>query len=504
MYFLKSLLLINSSVKVINSRAFSLVKDKAFVNGKWIVGSQNQKFEVDNPATGQVVGSVPNLSVSDVEEAINYSAAAFQKWKTTTPKERSDLLRSWYNLLVKNTEGLAKIVTEESGKPYIEAVGEVKYGSSFIEWFSEESRRIHGEVIDGQAKSKQLVFLKQPIGVVGLITPWNFPIAMITRKAGAALAAGCTCIVKPAEDTPLTALALAELADQAGFPPGVINIVTCDRNNAASVGKLLCTHDSVAGISFTGSTDVGKILYSQCAHGVKRLSLELGGNAPFIVFKSANIDKAVEGAIASKFRNCGQTCVSSNRFLVEESVVEEFIGKLSSKMGTLICGNGSADNVTIGPLINKSQIVKVSSLVEEAVKKGAKVIKGGKRLQNLGELFYEPTILTNVKPNMTCYQQEIFGPVVQIIPFQTEEEAVKVANNTKSGLAGYFYSENINQIWRVAKALEVGMVGINEGIISCPEAAFGGIKESGIGREGSHHGIDDFVYLKYLCFGGLH
>lgn len=486
-----------------NYRLYSSFKDKSFVNGKWVNGVLNKKFDVVNPATGKIIGSAPNLNVEDVSEAINYASEAFKLWKTTTPKEKSDLLRQWYNLLVKNADELADIVTAESGKCKTEALGEVKYSNSFVEWFSEEARRIHGEVIDGQAKSKQMIFIKQPIGVVGLITPWNFPVAMITRKAAAALAAGCTCIIKPAEDTPLSALALADLADQAGFPPGVINVVTCNRNNAPDIGKLICTHDSVAGISFTGSTAVGKILYSQCSTGVKRIALELGGNAPFIVFKSAKLDEAVEGAMASKFRNCGQTCVSANRFLIQEEVVDEFISKLSSKLDSLTCGDGSKPGISMGPLINEMQINKVSSLVDDAISKGAKVIKGGKKLTELGNLFYAPTILTNIKPEMNCYNEEIFGPVVQIIKFKTEEEAIEIANNTKSGLAGYFYSSDLNQIWRVSKKLETGMIGINEGIISCPEAAFGGVKESGIGREGSHYGIDEFVYIKYLCFGGL-
>lgn len=502
MYTLKSKFLVAVSVKI-NVRTLSLLKDKSFIGGKWVTGLQNHKFDVFNPATDEIIGAVPNLAVDDVLGAIDVANEAFKTWKTTTPKERSNLLRQWYNLLMKNADDLANIVTAEAGKCKVEAVGEVNYGSSFIEWFSEEARRIHGEVIDGQFKSKQMVFIKQPIGVAGLITPWNFPVAMITRKAGAALAAGCTCIIKPAEDTPFSALALADLANQAGFPPGVINVVTCDKKNARDVGKILCTHDNVAGISFTGSTEVGKLLYAQCSQGVKRIGLELGGNAPFIIFNSANIDKAVEGAMASKFRNCGQTCVSANRFLIQKEVIDEFITKLSSKVDNLVCGDGSNANVSMGPLINQNQMNKVSGLVDDAINKGAKVIKGGKKLTELGKYFYAPTILTNIKPDMKCYSEEIFGPVVQIIPFNSEEEAIELANHTKSGLAGYFYTSSISQAWRVAKALQVGMVGINEGIISCPEAAFGGVKESGIGREGSHFGIDEFINIKYLCFGGL-
>lgn len=486
------------------SRSFSLLKDKAYVNGKWITsGDGDHKFDVYNPATGEVVGSVPNLDTGDVKKAIEAADVAFGSWKRTTPKERSDLLRKWYNLLVENSNEIANLITAEAGKPKIESSGEVAYGNSFVEWFSEEARRIRGEVVEGNTKTKEMVFIRQPIGVVGLITPWNFPNAMITRKAGAALAAGCTCVVKPAEDTPLSALALADLVDRAGFPPGVFNVVTCDRSRAPDVGKTICTHKKVAGISFTGSTAVGKTLYSHCATGVKRLALELGGNAPFVVFESADIEKAVAGAMASKFRNCGQTCVSANRFLVHKKVSDAFVSKLCEKVDALNCGNGAEPGITCGPLINRAQAEKVRGLVDDAISKGAKVVRGGKPLQKLGNLFFAPTVLTGITHDMRCYNEEIFGPVVQIIPFETEAEAVEIANSSDSGLAGYFYSENISQIWRVARAIEVGMVGINEGLISCVEAAFGGIKESGFGREGSHHGMDEYTYIKYLCFGGL-
>lgn len=498
----RQILLLRGIVKM-TSRNFSLLRDKAYINGQWIAGSQGQQFEVRNPATGKPIGCAPDLNPDDVNGAISSANQAFQTWKNTTAKERSDLLRKWYNLLQQNANEIADIITAEAGKPKKEALGEVAYGNSFIEWFSEEARRIHGEVVESPNKTKEMVFIKQPIGVVGLITPWNFPIAMITRKAGAALAAGCTCVIKPAEDTPFTALAIAELAHQAGFPAGVINVVTCDRPNAADVGKTICTHKDIAGISFTGSTVVGKILYSHCATGIKKIGLELGGNAPFIVFNNANIEKAVAGAIASKFRNCGQTCVSANRFLIQENVVDEFVTKLSAQLDNLVCGDGANPQVNLGPLINDAQINKVESLVQDAVSKGAVVVKGGCRLKDLGQLFFAPTLLTNVTPKMRCYHEEIFGPVVQIITFKTEEEAINIANSTNSGLAGYFYSENISQAWRVARQIEVGMVGINEGIISCVEAAFGGVKESGFGREGSHHGIEEYTYIKYLCFGGL-
>lgn len=394
-------------------------------------------------------------------------------------------------------------MTAESGKPIIESMGEVVYGNSFVEWFAEEARRIYGEIVPSPYPNRKLMITHQPIGVAGLITPWNFPHAMITRKAGAAIAAGCTVVIKPAEDTPLTALALAKLADEAGFPKGVLNIVTCSRKNAASVGELLCKSPKVAGISFTGSTEVGKLLYAQCATGVKRIGLELGGNAPFIVFKTADLDKAVLGAMASKFRNCGQTCVSSNRFFIQEEVFDEFVKKITVAVERLVIGDGKENGVTIGPLVNEAQLNKVSAIVEEAKSKNAKVLAGGKALPNIGKLFYAPTILSNVTTDMRIYTEEVFGPVVSLIKFKTEEEAVSIANDTSRGLAGYFYSQDLNQVFRVAKKLEVGMVGINEGMISCTEAAFGGIKESGIGREGSRHGIDDYVYMKYMCLGNL-
>lgn len=477
--------------------------NKSYVNGNWVSAACNKTFDVKNPADGSLVGTVPDMAVEDVQIALEKAYEAFHIWQEITAKERSLFLRKWYDLMVKNSEELANIMTLESGKPMIEARGEVAYGNSFIEWFSEEARRIDGEIIQSPVKTKQIILNKQPIGVAALITPWNFPHAMITRKAGAALAAGCSCVVKPAEDTPLTALALAELSREAGIPKGVFNVVTTSRSNAASVGKLFCESPLVAGISFTGSTQVGKCLYQQCASGVKRLGLELGGNAPFIVFCSADIDKAVQGAIASKFRNCGQTCVSANRFLIQENVYDIFVEKLKMAMKHIVLGNGLDPQVTAGPLINVSQVNKVQSIVQDALEKGAQVEAGGNPAIQHGELFYEPTLLTNVKENMLCYNEEIFGPVAPCISFKTEEEALKIANNTNRGLAGYFYSNDISQIFRVSRKLEVGMVGVNEGIISTAEAAFGGIKESGIGREGSRHGIDDFVYIKYMCLGNL-
>ncbi|KAF4532905.1 hypothetical protein B566_EDAN001509 [Ephemera danica] len=488
----------------VTRRHMSLLRNQAFVDGKWVSAASGKMFDVTNPANGQTICQVPDMDASDTEIALKAAHTAFQTWEFTTAKERSILLRKWYNLLVENKDELAKIMTAESGKPIGEAATEVAYGNGFVEWFSEEARRIHGEVISSPFPTKEMLLIRRPIGVAALITPWNFPLAMITRKAGAALAAGCTCVVKPAEDTPLSALALAQLAEEAGIPRGVFNVVTSSRELTPQVGKLLCTSPLVAGISFTGSTNIGKLLYEQCAAGVKRLSLELGGNAPFIVFDSADIDKAVQGAMASKFRNCGQTCVSANRLFVHEKVFDSFVSRLSDAMKKdLILGDGATANVTQGPLINNTQAKKVDSLVQDAIKKGAKVHLGGKAAPDIGERYYEPTLLTNVNDTMQLYHEEIFGPVAVCIKFSTEAEVLTLANSSRSGLAGYFYSNDLAQIWRVAKRLETGMVGINEGIISCPEAAFGGIKESGIGREGSHYGIEEYTYIKYLCFGNL-
>lgn len=483
-------------------RNMSLLRDKAFVNGEWVTSKKGKSFDVINPTDGSIIGQVPDMDVEDTNVAINSAYNAFKPWASTTAKERSNLLRKWFNLLEENKEELARLVSIEAGKPFKESLGEVFYGNSFIEWFSEEARRINGEIAASPAKSKEMLFIRQPIGVAALITPWNFPHAMITRKAGAALAAGCTCVIKPAEDTPLTALALAQLAHDAGIPKGVLNVITASRDNAAPMGKLLCESPLVRGLSFTGSTGVGKILYQQCASGIKRVSLELGGNAPFIVFKSANLDQAVAGAMASKFRNCGQTCVSANRFLIEESVFDQFVDKLKIAMKTEL-KQGIGESCNTGPLINVTQLQRVDNIVQDAVKKGAKVHLGGSPAKDLGERWYQPTLLTDIKPDMLCYREEIFGPVVACIKFKSEEEGLQIANDTPVGLAGYFFSGDISQCWRVGKALEVGMVGINEGMISSTEAAFGGIKESGIGREGSHHGIEEYTDVKYMCFGNL-
>lgn len=501
--FLRSSHSITRSLTMCAQRYSSTWPTKSYVNGEWCDAKSGKTFDVINPATGKIIATVPDLDASDVQVAINSANDAFKTWKKTTAKERSDLLRNWYNILVENKEYLADVVTSEAGKPLPESLGEVAYGNSFVEWFSEEARRTYGEYVPSPIKTKEILMIRQPLGPVGLITPWNFPIAMITRKAGAALAAGCTCVIKPAENTPITALVLAKFAEDAGIPKGVINVVTASRGNTPEVGKLLCESPDIYGISFTGSTEVGKLLYKQCSSTVKRVGLELGGNAPFVVFNEADIDKAVAGAMASKFRNCGQTCVSANRFIIQKKVFAEFVDKLKTAMSKLVMGDGKDCSVNMGPLINLAQVEKVDRIVNDAKNKGANIITGGKRALSVGERFYEPTLITNVTEDMACYIEEIFGPVAVCIEFDTEEEGLKIANSTNRGLAGYFYSSDISQIWRVAKELEVGMVGVNEGIISSTEAAFGGIKESGLGREGSHHGVDEYTEIKYICFGNL-
>lgn len=492
-----------AALRGILQRAMSLWKSNAYVNGDWVDAASGSSFEVRNPANGKVLGKLPDMNEKDTEKALQVANTAFAEWSKTTAKERGIVLRKWYELLVANKQKLAEIITAEAGKPIPESLGEVDYGNAFIDWFAEEARRTYGEIIPSPIKTKEMLLVRQPIGVTSLITPWNFPYAMVTRKAGAAIAAGCTCVVKPAEDTPYTALAIAELAHQAGVPKGVFNVVTSDRKNAPAIGKVLSQHPLVAGLSFTGSTEVGKLLYEQCAVGVKRIGLELGGNAPFIVFEKADVDLAIQGALASKFRNCGQTCISANRFLIHESRYEEFVSKFAEKIKLLKVGDGATSGVTVGPLINKAQLAKVTRIVNNAREKGAKILLGGNASPSIGELYFEPTLITDITPDMDCYTEEIFGPVAIIIKFKSEEEGVAIANSTRRGLAGYFYTEDVRQAWRVAKNLEVGMVGVNESLISAAEAAFGGIKESGMGREGSKHGLDDFMYIKYICFGSL-
>ncbi|KAK0159605.1 hypothetical protein PV327_010701 [Microctonus hyperodae] len=497
--------ILKSTLKLNNfQRNMSLIKNKAYINGKWTSALNNETFNVLNPVDKSIIGSVPDMNCDDVNLAINSATEAFKTFSKTTAKERSDLLRSWYNLMVKNSEELANILTQENGKSLAESRAEIKYGNSFVEWFSEETRRINGEILQEPMRNRKLMILKQPIGPVALITPWNFPHAMITRKVGAAIAAGCTCVIKPSEDTPLTALALAKLAEDAGFPPGVMNFITTNLNNSPQIGKLLCEDKNIRAISFTGSTAVGKILYQQSASTMKRLSLELGGNAPFIVFESANIDLAVGGAMQCKFRNTGQTCVSANRFFVHNSRFDEFLQKFVDKISQDIkMGDGKKNNITHGPLIKQSQIDMIDHLVIDAINKGAKLHCGGKKLSDLGPLFYAPTVLTEVNRDMEIYHREIFGPVAVIHKFNDENDVLNEANSVNVGLAGYFYSEDLSQIFRVANKMEVGMIGANEGLISCAEAAFGGVKESGIGREGSKHGVDDFLDIKYLCIGNI-
>ncbi|XP_076639560.1 succinic semialdehyde dehydrogenase [Colletes latitarsis] len=486
------------------SRSVHLLRNLAYVDGKWIEANRKGTFPVHNPFDKSVINNVPDMDVEDTRLAINAASKAFESFCTTTSRERSILLREWYNLMVKHTEDLAQILTKENGKSLAESRAEIKYGNSFVEWFSEEARRVDGEVLQEGNPNRHMVLLRQPVGVAALITPWNFPHAMITRKAGAALSVGCTCVVKPSEDTPLTALALADLAEQAGFPHGIFNVLTTSQQNSPAVGKELCENPKVRVISFTGSTPVGKILYRQSASTMKRLSLELGGNAPFIVFDSANLDLAVSGAMASKFRNTGQTCVSANRFFVQAGIFDKFVEMFLAKIKSDIkMGDGSKNGVTHGPLTKENQLNIVHGLVTDAIKKGAKVHCGATSLPELGPLFYAPTLITNISEEMEIYNKEIFGPVAVINKFDSEHEVIQKANDTPAGLAGYFYSSDLSQIFRVVRKLEVGMVGVNEGLISTAEAAFGGVKESGIGREGSRHGVDDFLDIKYVCIGNL-
>jgi len=501
--------LVSQSVKHGSSGSFirrsfaSLVKDKAFINGAWVGAVGDKTYEVRNPANDKVIGNVPNQGEQETQQAIDAAYDAFQTWRWTTAKERSNLLRKWFDLCQAKTDELAKILTAEQGKPLAEAKGEITYGNSFLEWFSEEARRINGDVVQSPASSKQMMFIRQPIGVAAVITPWNFPSAMITRKLGAALASGCTCVVRPAEDTPLSALAVVALAEEAGFPKGVINVVTSAKENASLIGKVMCKSPKVAAMSFTGSTRVGKLLYEQCAGTVKKLSLELGGNAPFIVFDAADVDVAVAGLMVSKFRNAGQTCVSSNRILVQSGIYDEFLAKVKRAVETsLVLGDGMDKDVNTGPLVNANQFNRVCLMVNDAVSKGAKVVCGG-AAHDMGGLYYKPTILTDTTPQMSLVQEEIFGPVISVQKFDTEQEALDLANDCRVGLAGYFFSKDISQCFRVALKLETGMVGINEGALSAAEGAFGGVKESGIGREGSKYGIDEYTEMKYMCFGNL-
>jgi len=477
----------------------TLLKTDALINGQWVSGSS--RFAVTDPATGMHLADVANLGPVEAEQAIAAANAAWPAWKAKTAKERSIILRKWYDLLMANQDDLGRIMTAEQGKPLPEAKGEVAYGASFVEWFAEEAKRINGETLPQFDNNRRLLVLKQPIGVCAAITPWNFPLAMITRKVAPALAAGCPVIIKPAELTPLTALAAAELAIRAGIPAGVLNMVTADSDNSIAVGKVLCASDVVRHISFTGSTEVGRILMAQSAPTVKKMSLELGGNAPFIVFEDADIDSAVEGAFASKYRNAGQTCVCSNRIYVQEAVYEEFVQKFAAKVqSTAKVGNGFADGVNQGPLIEPAALDKVERHVKDAIAKGGRVLVGGKRLEGQ---FFEPTVIADATADMVCAKEETFGPFAPIFKFKTEQEAIDAANNTEFGLASYFYSRDVGRIFRVSEALEYGMVGINVGILATEHVPFGGVKQSGLGREGSSHGIEDYVEIKFLCMGDI-
>jgi succinate-semialdehyde dehydrogenase/glutarate-semialdehyde dehydrogenase len=476
-----------------------LFRQQCYVDGAWVDADDKATLTVVNPATGVPVGTVPKMGVAETRRAIEAANAAWPAWRAKTAKERSVILRKWFELMMANQEDLAKLMTVEQGKPIAESRGEIAYGASFIEWFAEEGKRIYGDTIPTHAPDKRIVVIKQPIGVCAAVTPWNFPNAMITRKAGPALAAGCTMVIKPASQTPYSALALCELAERAGIPKGVLSVVT---GASGPIGKELTTNPLVRKFTFTGSTEVGKLLMQQCASTVKKVSLELGGNAPFIVFDDADLASAVEGAMASKFRNTGQTCVCANRIFVQDGVYEKFSAMLAEKVGQMKVGNGLEDGNAQGPLIDMKAVEKVEEHISDALQKGAKLLTGGKRHDKGGQ-FFQPTVLANVSTDMKVTHEETFGPVAPLYRFRTEDELLKLANNTEYGLASYFYSRDIGRIWRIAEGLESGIVGINVGIISNEIAPFGGIKESGIGREGSKYGIEEFVEVKYLCIGDV-
>ncbi len=476
----------------------ALFRQQAYVNGNWIDAESGQTVAVTNPATGETLGSVPRLGAAETRLAIEAAAAAQKSWAAKTAKERSTILRTWYQLLLDHQEDLARLMTLEQGKPLAESRGEILYAAAFIEWFAEEAKRVYGETIPGHQADKRIVVLKQPIGVCAAITPWNFPTAMITRKAAPALAVGCSMVVKPAEHTPFSALALAELAERAGLPKGLLSIVTGAAEDAPVIGGELTGNPLVRKLSFTGSTEVGKILMRQCADTVKKLSLELGGNAPFIVFDDADLDAAVEGALASKYRNNGQTCVCANRLYIQEGVYDAFAEKLAQKVKDMQVGPGLEDGVQLGPLIEASALEKVEDHIADALDKGARLALGGKRHEK-GGLFFEPTILTGVTQDMKVAREETFGPVAPLFKFKDEAEVIDSANDTEFGLAAYFYAKDQSRVWRVAEAVEYGIVGINTGIISTEVAPFGGVKQSGIGREGSHYGLEDYLELKYVC-----
>ena len=489
----------NPATEMPKLKDMKLFRQQGYIDGQWLDADNKSTVAVNNPATGAIIGSVPRMGAGETRRAIEAANRAWGPWRAKTAKERAAILRKWFELMIANTEDLAVLMTTEQGKPLAEAKGEVAYAASFIEWFAEEGKRIYGDVIPQQQGDKRIVVIKQPIGVVAAITPWNFPAAMITRKSGPALAAGCTFVCKPATQTPYSALAMAELAERAGVPKGVFNIVT---GSATEIGGEMTSNPIVRKVTFTGSTEIGKKLMVQSASTVKRMGLELGGNAPFIVFDDADIDAAVEGAVISKYRNTGQTCVCANRMLVQEGVYDKFLDKLVGAVKQLKVGNGLEAGVTQGPLIDMKAVEKVEEHIADATKKGAKIMTGGKR-HALGGTFFEPTVLANVDPQMAVAREETFGPLAPVFRFKDEKDAIRLANDTEFGLAAYFYSRDIGRIWRVAEGVEYGIVGINTGIISTEVAPFGGMKESGLGREGSKYGIDDFVEIKYLCMGGI-
>lgn len=476
-----------------------LFKQQCYINGAWLDADSNETIGVTNPATGEIIGTIPDMGADETRRAIESAQAAWAGWRDRPAKERSVILRKWYQLILDNQADLAMIMTLEQGKPLAESVGEISYGASFIEWFAEEAKRVYGDVIPAPSSDKRIVVIKQPIGVVAAITPWNFPNAMITRKCAPALAAGCPIVIKPAAETPYSAFALAVLAEQAGIPAGIFNVLT---GNAQAIGGELTGNSIVRKLSFTGSTAVGKILMRQCTDTVKKVSMELGGNAPFIVFDDADIDAAVAGAMASKYRNAGQTCVCTNRFLVQEGVYDIFAEKLAVAVSKLSIGNGLDEGVQQGALINQAAVDKVEEHISDAVAKGARILQGGE-VSSLGGTFFQPTVLADVTPDMKVTHEETFGPLAPLYRFETEQQAIELANDTPFGLAAYFYANDISRVWRVAEALETGIVGINTGIISTEVAPFGGVKESGLGREGSKYGIEDYMEIKYLCMGGI-
>jgi len=476
----------------------SLLKTDALINGHWVAGAS--RFDVHDPATGHKLADVANLSTTDAHAALDAANNAWPAWRNKTSKERSIILRNWFDLLMANQEDLARIMTAEQGKPFAEAKGEVAYAASFVEWFAEEAKRVNGETLPQFDNNRRLMVLKQPIGVCAAITPWNFPLAMITRKVAPALAAGCPVVIKPAELTPLTALAAAELAIRAGIPAGVLNILSADSDNSIAIGKVFCSSDIVRHISFTGSTEVGRILMAQSAPSIKKLALELGGNAPFIVFDDADIDSAVDGAMASKYRNAGQTCVCANRIYVQDAVYDEFVQKFSAKVRAIKVGNGFDEGVVQGPLIEVAAVEKVERHLQDAVAKGGKVMAGGHKLEGQ---FYAPTVISEANADMLCAREETFGPFAPVFRFHHEQEVIDAANHTEFGLASYFYSRDVGRIYRVSEALEYGMVGINAGVIATEHVPFGGIKQSGLGREGSSHGMEEYLEMKYLCVGDI-